>query len=114
MKYRVETTDVARDLIREQARYIAVDRQAPLNAARWLEQVWDAVDGLEQMPARCPLAEEDGTKPYEVRRALVGDYVLLFTIDERARTVWIIGFRHGGRLPRPDDLPDAMPSGDER
>jgi hypothetical protein len=109
-RYTVHITDTAFELIREQARYIAVDCKSPLNAARWLEQVWDVVDNLEQMPARHGLADEDVFKAYEVRRALVGDHLLLFTINETARKVWIIGFRHGARLPRPNDLPDAPPT----
>ena len=112
MKYAVEITDTAFELIRAQARYIAVDCQAPLNAARWLEQVWDVIDGLEQLPTRHNLAAEDAFKSYEVRRALVGDYLILFTVDESARRVWVIGFRHGARLPRPEELPDAPPSSD--
>jgi hypothetical protein len=89
---------------REQARYIAVECQAPLNASRWLEQVWDAIDGLEYLPNRHNLAPESAFKSYEVRRALVGDYLILFTIDEAAAKVWVIGFRHGSRLPRPEEL----------
>jgi toxin ParE1/3/4 len=109
MKYAVEITDTAFELIRAQARYIAIDCQPPLNASRWLERVWDAIDGLEEMPNRHTLAPENDYKPYEVRRALIGDYFILFTIDESAAKVRVIGFRHGSRLPRPDDLPDLLP-----
>lgn len=111
MKYTVEITDAAFEAIRAQARYIAFDCHASLNAARWLEKVWDAVDGLEHMPQRHNLAAEDAHKSYEVRRALVGDYLILFTIDESAGKVWVIGFRHGSRLPRPDELPSEPPKG---
>jgi hypothetical protein len=110
MKYTVEITDAAFERIRDQARYIAVDCQAPLNASRWLEQVWDVIDGLEYMPKRHNLAPENDFKSYEVRRALVGDYFVLFTVDESVGKVWVIGFRHGGRLPRPNDLPDTPPA----
>src|SRR5438874_866425 len=112
MRYAVEITDTAMELIRAQARYIAIDCHAPLNASRWLETVWDVIDGLEVMPARHNLAAEDAFKPYEVRRALAGDYLVLFTIDEPVRKVWVISFRHGSRLPRPNDLPDAPPTGE--
>ena len=109
MKYAVEITDTAFELIRAQARYIAIDCQAPLNASRWLEKVWDVIDGLEHMPKRHNLAAENDYKNYEVRRLLVGDYQVLFTVDEAAGKVWVIGFRHGSRLPRPDQLPDEPP-----
>ena len=107
MTYTVEITDAAFEAIGDQARYIAIDCQAPLNASRWLEQVWDAIDDLEHLPSRHNLAPENAFKTYEVRRVLVGDYLVLFTIDEGAYKVWVIGFRHGRRLPRPDALPDA-------
>ncbi len=113
MNYAVEITDTTFELIRAQARYIAIDCQAPLNASRWLERMWDAIDGLEEMPKRHNLAEEDAFKSYEVRRALVSDYLVLFTIDEAAGKVWVIGFRHGSRLPRPDDLPVAPPTSEK-
>ena len=73
MRYVVEITDSAFELIRAQASYIAIDCQAPLNASRWLEQVWDAIDGLETMPNRHNLAPESAFKSYEVRRAVVGE-----------------------------------------
>jgi hypothetical protein len=75
-----------------------------------LEQIWDVVDGLETMPERHGRAPEDDYKPYEVRRALAGNYFVLFTIDADAGKVWVIGFRHGSQLPRPGDLPDAPPA----
>ena len=113
MKYAVEITDTAFEAIRAQARYIAVDRRAPMNASRWLKKVWAAVAGLETFPRRHNLAAEDAYKAYEVRRALVGDYLILFTVDDPAGKVWVIGFRHGSRLPRPDELPDEVPRPDE-
>jgi toxin ParE1/3/4 len=109
MTYTVEITDAALEAIRAQVRYIAVECQAPLNAARWLERVWDVINDLEHLPDRHSLAAESAFRPYEVRRALVGDYLLLFTIDAESRKVWVIGFRHGSRLPRPGDLPMAPP-----
>ena len=109
MKYTVEFTSTALDAIRAQAQYIAVACQAPANARRWLEQVFDVIDGLEHMPQRHNLASESHSKTYEVRRALAGDYPILVTIDEDAHRVCVIGFRHGSRLPRPDALPDAPP-----
>ena len=109
MTYRVAITASAQASIFEQARYIAVDREAPLNAQRWLESVFDAADTLAALPHRCSLAPENEFRDFEIRRLLVGKYFLLFTIVEEEKTVWVIGFRHGGRLPRPDELPDAPP-----
>ncbi len=103
--YAVELTDAAMAAIATQAEYIAVEAQAPLSAESWLAKIWDAVDSLEQSPRRAGKAEEDAYVEYEVRRLVIGTHLLLFTIDDDRQKVWIIGLRHGHRLPRPGDLP---------
>jgi len=107
--YAVELTDAALAAIADQARYIAVKAKAPRNAQRWLERIWDAVDSLERWPLRAARAAEDDYLEYEVRQLVVGSHLLLFTVDDSRRTVWIIGLRHGHRLPRPRDLPPDRP-----
>jgi plasmid stabilization system protein ParE len=108
MKYRVELSQFARDAIHEYVRFIAIERQSPLNAERWLQKVWEAIDSLESLPYRCPLAPENEHREYEIRMRIVGDYLLLYTIDEPNKTVHILGFRHGRRLPDPTELPENL------
>lgn len=110
IEYSVEVTDAAFVAIRRHARYIAVERQSPENAKRWLERVWDAVDSLERFPRRAAKAQEDQLVAYEVRQFVVGSHLLLFTVDEDQRKVWVIGLRHGHRLPRREDLPEDQAS----
>ena len=105
-RYAVEVTETALASIRAQARYIAEDMRAPADARHWLERLWDAVDSLERWPRRAPLAEENAHVEYEVRKRIVGDFLLLFTIDDEERTVWILGLRRGQRMARPGDLPE--------
>lgn len=109
MTYRVIVTDPAFDAIQAQARYIAIEQQAPEAAQRWLERVFDASDTLAEMPYRCALAAENDFRPYEIRWLGVGDFMLLFTVVEESKTVWVIGARHGRRLPRPASLPSKTP-----
>ena len=52
MSYVVEVGDSELQSIREYARFIAIERKAPLNTQRWLERLWDAIDGLEALPSR--------------------------------------------------------------
>ena len=113
-RFSVVVTDTALAQIAAQARTIAVEAQAPENARRWLERVWNAVDSLEQSPRRAGMAEEDAYVEYEVRRLVVGSHLLLFTVDDEHRMVRVIGLRHGHRLPRPDELPpDPAPAEDD-
>jgi plasmid stabilization system protein ParE len=108
MSYRVVITEPALAAIREQAFYIAVDQQAPEAAARWLRGVFDASDTLSEMPRRCARAPEDAKRPYEIRWLGVGSFVLLFTIVDETKTVWVIAARHSRREPRPDELPPGV------
>ena len=109
MRYTVKLSVTVVQQITEYACFIAEQRRAPENAQRWLERVYDAIDTLDRMPQRCGLAPENGHRPYEIRRLLIGQYLALFTIDEGKRVVHVIGFRHGHRLPRLSDLPSKLP-----
>ncbi len=57
--YHVEITKTALEAIRSQAKYIAIEQNAPLNAKRWLKGLWDIIDSLEKCPKRCSLAPEN-------------------------------------------------------
>lgn len=109
MSYRVIITDPALETMRAQARYISEDCESPDAALRWLDQVFDSANQLGEMPRRCPLAHEDADRVYEVRARFLGDYLMLFTIVEETRTVWILGFRHGHQRPQPERLPEDLP-----
>lgn len=91
-------------------RYIAIEKQEPLNALRWLQDTFDAVRKLRSFPNRYALAEENEDVDYEVRKLPVGSPVLLFTVDDDRRTVWVIAFRGEGQLPRSGNLPGSRPS----
>jgi plasmid stabilization system protein ParE len=112
-RYAVELTESALGAITAQARYIAVETQTPVSAQCWLERIWTAVDSLELWPRRTAEAEENAYVEYEVRQLVVGSHLLLLTIDDDRRKVWIIGLRHGHRLPRPGDLPPSPSSPEE-
>jgi plasmid stabilization system protein ParE len=109
MSYRILITKSARSQIIGSARYIAESSQSLPIAERWLERVLSAADTLADFPHRCPLAPENDFRSFEIRRMLIGVYLLLFTIVEKDRTVIVIGLRHGSQLPRPDELPDEVP-----
>jgi len=108
MKYEVHTTPEANRQIDRQAEYIAKDQNAPLEAGRWLERIFDAVDSLEDMPYRCPLAEENEYKNYEIRKRGVDGFNLLFTVIEDKKEAWIIRTRGPGMEVNPDRLPERI------
>lgn len=102
--YRVVITEQALARIGEQARYIAIEGQAPLNAARWLSRVLAAAEMLETMPRRYPVASENGHHPFEVRALSVDGFLLLFTVSDEDRAVRVLNARHARQLPRPGEI----------
>lgn len=94
-QYLVDFTRAAEREIEEIEEWIAAD--SPEASLRWLESLLDAVDRLETMPARCPLAPENHDHLEEVRQLILGRYRVLFTIQPGRVT--ILHVRHGARLP---------------
>ena len=72
-------------------------KHAPSVADEWMDGLLAAVDTLEEMPARCPLAPEAQFFKEEVRHLLYDAYRLIFVIDERH--VRILSVRHASRQP---------------
>lgn len=107
MRYRVEITEHAWSKIRDQARYIAGEAGAPVNAGRWLARVLDAIDTLEQYPRRCPEAIENAFFSFQLRSLNVDGFLLLFTIDDENNVVQILHARHGRQRPIDPDRPEA-------
>jgi len=100
MKYHVCFTARAKRSIDEYIGYIASDRQEPVNAGRVLQAIYQSIDTLETMPYRCPMAPENDEVQYTVRMLIVKKtLVVLYRVDEGAKIVTVIGFRHGAKSP---------------
>ncbi|MCB1053945.1 MAG: type II toxin-antitoxin system RelE/ParE family toxin [Acidobacteria bacterium] len=111
MTFRVKLTRRAREAIQRQARYLAVEQQAPAAAERWLERVREAARTLSRLPNRCALAPETSFRPYDIRWLGVDRFMLLFAVDEATRSVWILFARHGRQLSTDMGLPERLPKG---
>jgi toxin ParE1/3/4 len=106
MRYRVIVTSEALASVEELLDYIAIDQQSPLTAQRWWRKAYAAVMTLEKMPHRCPYAPENAHRDYTIRMLIVDRCMFIYTVDDEARVVRVIGFRHGSQLPQSDELPD--------
>lgn len=104
-RYVVIATSTALTAIRDQVHHIAVEQRSPQNATEWLDRIWTSIDELELLPTRFPEAEGYSHLPYIVRRIVVDNHLILFTVDHPNATVYVVGLRHGASLPRLSDLP---------
>jgi plasmid stabilization system protein ParE len=89
---------VERDLD-EIHRFIAFDN--PAAARRVVGSLRAKIKTLARMPARCPLAPEDGLDGMELRHLIHGTYRIIFVTDPGQVTV--LQVRHGARLPIAND-----------
>lgn len=106
MKYRVVVLPSVEEQIDSYIDYIAHVRQEPINAQKVLTQIRQSVDRIELFPNAAPFAPENDYRPYTIRMTVVAGCRLLFNVDENSKTVRVIGFRHGRRLPDSSNLPE--------
>lgn len=105
--FQVEVSSDCEEKIANYASYIehrSASRQVALD---WMERVYARIQTLKYHPKRHACAEENRHRDYEIRRLIIGNYLALYTVDDEARSVRVIGFRHASRLPRPNELPEC-------
>ena len=81
------------------AAYMWLAQETRQHAPTWYNGMLDALNSLEDMPERCPLAPESRDAPDEIRQMLYGDkhhaYRILFVI--LGQQVRILHIRHAAR-----------------
>ncbi|MGD0769040.1 MAG: type II toxin-antitoxin system RelE/ParE family toxin [Tepidisphaeraceae bacterium] len=92
MKYAVIVTPEAEATIAAAFDYIA--ERSPLNAARWLRDLYKQIDGLEEFPRRFGEARERPHVFEEIRQAIFKSHRIIFTIDDASRVVHVLYVRH--------------------
>lgn len=88
-------TPQAQTDIRESFLYIY--ERAPLNGERWLKLLYAQLDTLEQFPERCGPAVEREYLEEDLRQLLFKSHRVIFQVDRRSNTVYILHVRHAKR-----------------
>jgi toxin ParE1/3/4 len=114
MTYRVELAYRAvRDLEILYMEKNAAESQA---AARWYNGLEEAVYTLGTHPHRCPVAPEARKAKRKLFHLLYGKkphiYRVIYEVDERQKTVWVLTIRHGARQKlKRSDIDSETPRG---
>jgi plasmid stabilization system protein ParE len=111
MAYRVVLADSAK--ADANAIYERVIAEAPIRGPEWFLQLMECLHSLDHLPDRCPRAREAEQAKREIRCLLFGrrrnKYRILYEVDERRKTVWILHIRHGSRQDlAPEDFGDPF------
>ena len=100
MNYRVVYTDQFHDALEAQIKYFREEKAPASRIAAWLENVLDLVDSLDAFPLQHPVsADESALRGIELRKIIFGNYLGFYHVDEESKEVYLLGFRHGSRLP---------------
>lgn len=100
MSFHITTHPQAEEDIRQAMRWIA--QYSPEKATLWYFDVLQAIDSLQNFPARCPFAPERKTFKMEIRHLLFDKYRILFVIEDE--TVYVLRVRHQAQQTlQPDD-----------
>ncbi|MBV1889286.1 MAG: type II toxin-antitoxin system RelE/ParE family toxin [Proteobacteria bacterium] len=89
-KYRVEIKPTAEsDLER---RYLQITEESPQNAVNWYLDTISAIEKLDSLAERCPIAPEDLDIQRGIRHLVIGNYRVLYRIVEDV--VEVLHVRH--------------------
>ena len=90
-KYRIEIKPTAEnDLAR---RYAQIEKESSQNAVSWYLGLVEAIEKLDELTERCPVAPEDIDIQKGIRHLIVGDYRVLYVIEDNV--VSVLHIRHG-------------------
>ena len=90
-KFRVEIKPTAEnDLAR---RYAQIEKESPQNAVNWYLRVIEAIEKLDELAERCPIAPEDLDIQRGIRHLIIGNYRVLYVVESDA--VSVLHVRHG-------------------
>jgi len=92
-KYRVEIKPTAENDI--DTRYKQIAEHSPMNALNWYIQIIEAIEKLDTLAERCPVAPEDIDLQLGIRHLIVGNYRALYRID--GEVVEVLHVRHGSK-----------------
>lgn len=86
-RYRVEVSEPAENDLRDIVRYIFAQLSAPVAATKLMDAIEDAIAGLAEIPHSCALVTDEWLASMGYRKLVVKNYLVFFTIDERAKVV---------------------------
>ena len=97
IRYRVDVSEPAENDLKDIVRYIAAQLSAPQTALEMLEAIENATAGLAEMPERATPISDESLAVMGYRKLIVKNYIVFFSIDEKAKVVDIERILYGRR-----------------
>jgi len=78
---------------------ISNGRTSQSKQSRIATRLLEKIESLYEWPLRFPVADlESMARGIEVRKMSFGNYIVTYRVDESAKTVEVLSFRHGAEL----------------
>ena len=95
--YEIEFTEDARDEIREIYKYISENLVAKQADRDLMRKMRNAIMDLAETPKLYMKIEKKDKRKRDFRRIVIDNYIILYTIDEDKKTVYISHMYYGRR-----------------
>jgi addiction module RelE/StbE family toxin len=95
--YKVNLTEPAENDLRDIARYISYQLNAPTTALNMIQTIKAAIAKLETMAAVYPFVRDDRLAALGYRFLPIKNYIAFYIVDERAKTVDVDRILYGRR-----------------
>ena len=98
MSYRVEIAESAEHDIAEVSDVVAFAYGDPVGASRLAGRIFGEIESLSEMPARYPLSRNPVLAALDCRQFTVGNFNVIYRIDEATQTVYVVAVAYCRRL----------------
>ncbi len=95
--YEIEFTEDCRDEVNEIYEYISEKLVAENSAKKLMRKMRDAVMDLSETPNLYMKIEKKDRNKREFRRMVIDNFVVLYTVDENSKKVYIAHMHYGRR-----------------
>jgi toxin ParE1/3/4 len=97
MSYKIIYTEKSEQDLVNIYRYIAIDLLVPETAKKQVERIMNAIKGLDELPLRYKLYQNEPWHSRGLRVLPVDNYLVFYTVIEEEKTVAIVRIMYGGR-----------------
>lgn len=95
MAYKIIRTDAFQRNLDAAIGYLVLSLENKPAAAALLEEIEKTYDGLERMSMVCEACRDPYLKERGYRKAVIRNYIMVYTVDEDTKTVSIMRLFHG-------------------
>ena len=96
MKFRVVYADSFVRAVDAHVAYLRGQRVADRVITGWYENLFDKLDGIEDLPYMHPLDEAYTARiGRSTRKVSFGDYIVYYQVDDSSYQIELVGFVHG-------------------